>query len=238
MAVLQAPTSAVDDKTLQPILRGARRTWRRAGVRPDDRHRLAEELHGELAAAADAGQPPSSVLGEDPTETLRQWAREREVSGQAQRVALLAPLTVLAVLFGSLVLVTDQVVERLVPGAPFITHGAIWLAVLVSSIVVSWLLAPLCCWAALHRGGDPRAASTARWLFALLPLAALCALALDVVIAVVSATEGPFISVMVVVTAATFAAAAVAARHLATRHTRHSEQRREQEPGAGFAGKP
>ena len=230
MTVLQAPLGAVDDKTFQLILRRARRTWRRAGVRASDRQRLAEELHGELGAAADAGQPPASVLGADPRETLLQWAHEQGVSGRAQRTGLLAPLTMLGVLFGSLVLVTDQVVERLVPGAPFITHGAIWLAVLVSSIVVSWLLAPLCCWAALHRGGDPMAASTARWLFALLPPTALCALALDVVIAAISATEGPFISVMAVVTAATFAGSAVAARHLATRYSRQPDQSRNQEP--------
>lgn len=226
MAVLQARTHAVDDKALHPIIRGARRTWRRAGVRTDDRQLLAEELHGELIAAAEAGQPPSSVLGEDATETLRQWAHERAVSGRARRTGVLVPLTVLGVLFGSLVLVTVEVVETVVPGAPFITQGAIWLAVLISSIVVSWLLAPLCCWAALHLGGDPRAASTARWLFALLPLAALCALALDVVIVVVSGTEGPFIVVMAVVTAATFAFAAVAARHLATRYTRQTSERR------------
>ncbi len=136
----------------------------------------------------------------------------------------------LGVLFGSLVLVTDQVVERLVPGAPFITHGAIWLAVLISSIVVSWLLAPLCCWAALQRGGDPKAASTARWLFMLLPPAALCALALDVMIAAITATEGPFISIMAVFTAASFAGAAVAARHLATRYSRQPDQHRSQGP--------
>ena len=230
MAVLQAPRSAADDKTLQLTLRRARRTWRRAGVRASDRQRLTEELHGELAGAADAGQPPSVVLGADPRETLRQWAHEQGVSGQAQRVGLLAPLTMLGVLFGSLVLLTDQVVQRLVPGAPFITNGAIWLAVLVSSIVVSWLLAPLCCWAALHRGGDPIAASTARWLFALLPPAALCALALDVMIAAITATEGPFISIMAVFTAASFAGAAVAARHLATRYSRQPDQSRSQEP--------
>ena len=229
MAVLQAPKSAADDRTLQLTLRRARRTWRRAGVRATDRQRLTEELHGELAGAADAGQPPSIVLGADPRETLLQWAHEQGVSGQAQRIGLLAPLTMLGVLFGSLVLVTDQVVERLVPGAPFITNGAIWLAVLISSIVVSWLLAPLCCWAALHRGGDPKAASTARWLFALLPPAALCALALDVMIAAITATEGPFISIMAVFTAASFAGAAVAARHLATRYNRQPDQNRSQE---------
>jgi hypothetical protein len=225
MTVLQAPPDAADDEALRPILRGAGRTWRRAGVRRADRLRLAEELHGELVAASEAGQPPSSVLGDDPAATSRQWAHERAVAGQALRIGVLAPLTVVSVLVGSLVLVTDEVVETLVPGAPFITHGAIWLAVLVSSVVASWLLAPLTCWAALHRGGDPGAASTARWLFVLLPLAALCALVLDIAIAVASGTDGPFIPVMAVATALAFAAASVAARHLATRYRRGADER-------------
>lgn len=221
MATLQqAPPRPAADQTLRLLLRKADRTWRRAGVTPADRRRLVDELHAELVAAAEAGQAPSAVLGDEPTTTLQQWAREQAVAGRALRIGVLAPLTVLSVLLGSLVIVTDQVVESVVPGAPFITHGAIWLAVLISSTVVSWLLAPLTCWAALHRGGDPAAGSTARWLFAILPLGAFVALVLDIAIAVVSGTEGPFILVMAVATTATFAATPVAARYLATRYQR------------------
>lgn len=222
--VQQAPPRAVDAKDLRLLLRQAQRTWRRAGVLPTDRRRLGDELHGELTAASEAGQAPSAVLGDDPTTTLRQWAHEQNVSGQALRIGILAPLTLLSVLVGSLVLITDEVVETVVPGAPFITHGAIWLALLISSIVVSWLLAPLSCWAALHRGDDPRAASTARWLFALLPIGAFTALLIDIAIATISGTEGPFIQVMAVATAATFAATPVMARYLATRYTRQGQK--------------
>jgi len=226
MATLhQAPSRTTDDLAdLRPVLRQAQRTWKKAGVLPADRRRLGDELHGELVAASEAGQAPSTVLGNDATSTLRQWAHERDVSGRAPRTEVLVPLTLLSVLVGSLVLITDQVVERNVAGAPFISHGAIWLAVLVSSTVVSWLLAPLSCWAVLHRGGDPRAGATARWLFTLLPFAAFTALLLDIVIATVSGTEGPFIPVMAVATAITFAAAPVAARHLATRYTRQRQE--------------
>lgn len=206
-------------------MRQAHRTWTRAGVPPPgERGRLSDELQGELVAAVEAGQAPSDVLGENSTATLRQWATERNVSGQTLRIGVLAPLTLVSVLIGSLVLVTDQVVETVVPGAPFITHGAIWLAVLISSITASWLLAPLSCWAALHRGGDPRAAATARWLFALLPVGAMVALLLDVVIATVSGTEGPFLQLMVVATAATFAATTVMARFFATRYSRQNSE--------------
>lgn len=218
----QAPPRAVDDNAFRPLLRQAQRTWRRAGVLPVDRRRLSEELHGELVAAAETGRAPSTVLGEDPTTTLQQWAHERHVSGQALRIGVLVPLTLVSVLVGSLVIITEQIVERLVPDAPFITHGAIWLAILINSTIVSWLLAPLSCWAALHRGGDPRAASTARWLFVLLPIGAFSALLLDILIATISATEGPFIPIMAVVTAATFAATPVAARYLATRYAQQN----------------
>ena len=220
VTVQQAPPRAVDDKEFRLLLLQAQRTWRRAGVLPGDRRRLGEELHGELVAAAETGQAPSTVLGDHPTTTLRQWADEQAVSGRALGIGVLAPLTLVSVLVGSLVLITDQVVQTVVPGAPFISHGAIWLAVLVSSILVSWLLAPLSCWAALHRGGDPRAASTARCLFTLLPIGAFLALVLDIAIATISGTEGPFLPVMAVATAATFAATPVLARYLATRYTR------------------
>lgn len=221
MAILeQTPPRAADGNQLRPLLRKAQRAWRRAGVLAADRRRLSDELHGELTAAAEAGQAPSAILGEDPTTTLQQWAHEQNVSGRALRIGVLAPLTLICVLVGSLVLITDQVVETVVPGAPFISHTAIWLAVLISSTLVSWLLAPLTCWATLHRGGDPRAGSTARWLFALLPIGAFTALVLDIAIATISGTEGPFIPVMAVATAATFAATPVLARYLSIRYTR------------------
>jgi hypothetical protein len=219
----QVPPRAVEDSRLRPLLRAADRTWRRAGVLPAGRRRLRDELHAELVAAAEAGREPASVLGAAPAATLQQWADEQHVSGRSLRIGLLAPLTLLCVLVGSMVLITDEVVESVVPGAPFISHIAIWLAVLVSSTVVSWLLAPLACWAALHRGGDPRATSTARWLFALLPVGAFVALVLDIAIATISGTEGPFIPVMAVATAGAFAATPVLARHLAIHYTR-SEQ--------------
>ncbi|GAA1855899.1 hypothetical protein ACFFOM_18050 [Microlunatus capsulatus] len=217
--VEQAPPRTVNDQALRPLLRRARRTWRRAGVLAGDRGRLSDELHAELVAAADAGQQPSTVLGDDPTTTLRQWAHEQQASGRALRIGLLTPLTLVSVLVGSAVIITDQTVQTVVPGAPFITSTAIWLAVVINSTIVSWLLAPLACWAALHRGGDPRAASTARWLFALLPVGAITALVLDIIIATISDTEGPFIQVMAITTAAAFAATPVLARHLATRYT-------------------
>lgn len=218
--VEQTPLRTVDDTAVRLLLRQAQRVWRRAGVLPAERRRLGEELHGELVAAAEAGSTPVTVLGENPTTTLQQWAHEQGVSGQALRLGVLVPLTLVSVLVGSLVIITEQIVERFVPGAPFITHGAIWLAILINTTVVSWLLAPLSCFAALHRGGDPRAASTARWLLVLLPLGAFTALLLDILIATISATEGPFIPIMSVVTTATFAAIPVAARYLATRYSR------------------
>lgn len=218
--VAQAPTHGVEERELQPILRRAHRTWTRAGVAPVERRRLSDELHGELLAAIEAGQSSSTVLGENPTATLRQWATERNVSGQTLRIGVLAPLTVISVLIGSLVLVTNQIVETVVPGAPFIRHGAVWLAVLISSTVVSWALATLSCWAVLHSGGDPRAASTARWLFTLLPVGAMVALLLDVLIAAISGTEGPFLQLMAIATVATFATTSVIARYLATRYSR------------------
>lgn len=216
----QAPPRVASTSSFRPLLRSAGRTWRRAGVRPADRRRLAEELHAELLAAAESGPRPADVLGEEPTATLRQWAHEQGVSGRSLRIGLLAPLTLVGVLVGSMVLITDQIVETVVPGAPFIKHTAIWLALLLSSTVVSWLLAPLACWAALHHGDDPRAGSTARWLFVLLPASAFTALVLDIAIATISGTEGPFIPVMAVVTAATFAATPVIARYLAIGYTR------------------
>lgn len=81
------------------------------GVRTDDRQLLAEELHGELIAAAEAGQPPSSVLGEDVTETLPQWATGARSPAEPEEPAYWAR-TLLGVIFGSLVLVTVEVVEQ------------------------------------------------------------------------------------------------------------------------------
>lgn len=216
----QAPGRTSELEDLQPLLRRAQRTWKRAGVLPADRRRLGTELHGELAAAHEAGDAASAVLGDTPTITLRQWAHEQGVSGRALRLGVLAPLTLASILVGALVLITDQIVETIVPGAPFITHGAIWLAVLINGTLTSWILAPLTCWAALHRGGDPRAAATARWLLALLPLGALTALVINILIATISGTDGPFIPVMAVATAATFAGTSAVSRYLATRYTR------------------
>ncbi|HEX8510691.1 MAG TPA: hypothetical protein VF635_14485 [Propionibacteriaceae bacterium] len=217
--VEQASPQSVNDRTLRPMLRRAQRTWRRAGVLAGDRARLNDELHAELVAAAEAGQEPSSVLGDDPTTTLRQWAHERQVSGRALRIGLLTPLTLISVLVGSAVIITDQTIQTIAPGAPFITNTAISLALLINSTIVSWLLAPLSCWAALQRGDDPRAASTARWLFALLPVGAITALVLDIAIAIISGTEGPFIQIMALTTAAVFAGTPILARSLATRYT-------------------
>lgn len=216
------PLSSLQDQDVPPLLRLAQRTWRRAGVLPADRRHLGAELHGELIAASEAGQKASTVLGDNPIPTLRQWAPEQNVSGQASRTGVLVPLTLLSVLIGSSVLITAEVITIVVPGAPFTSHGAIWLAVLLNSSVVSWLLAPLSCWAVLHRGGDPRAASTARWLFALLPVGAFSAFLIDIMIATLSGTEGPFIQVMAIATAATFTATPITARHLDQRHTRRS----------------
>lgn len=215
--VEQASPQSTSEKELRSLLRSAHRSWRRAGVRAEDRFRLGDELHAELIASTEAGRSPSTVLGENPVTTMQQWAHEREVAGRSLQIGILVPLTLFSVLIGSSVIITDQVVQSTVPDGDFIQSGAIWLAVLFVSILVSWSAAPLACWAVLHRGGDPRAAGTARWLIALLPLGALL---LDIFIAVISGTDGPFIIVMAVATALVFAATPVLARSLAVRYIR------------------
>lgn len=219
MTTTQHAPEQSTDADLQPLLRQAHRTWRRAGVIPADRDRLADELHSEVIAATEAGQPASAVLGVDTTATLRDWAYGHQVAGRGLRLLILIPITLACVLLGSSVLVTTSIVTILVPEAPFITHGAIWVAIVINAAVVSWILAPLACWAALHHDGDPRAASTGRWLFALLPLGAGIALLIDIMIATASGTEGPFIQAMTIATIVAFAATCVLARYLATRYT-------------------
>ncbi|HEX8508862.1 MAG TPA: hypothetical protein VF635_05105 [Propionibacteriaceae bacterium] len=202
------------------LLRRAAQVWRAAGVRAVDRRALAKELAAELTAAEEDGRDVRDVVGDEPEVTLRQWAVERGVAGRALRLGLLGSLTLASIGLGAAVIIVDQVVQTVVPGAPFITHWGIWLAALVSGALSSLVLASLSCWAALHRGGDPRAGATARWLLVTLPLGALVALALSVITAAVSGYAHAAIPVIGLVITATFVANAAAARLLAVRFTR------------------
>lgn len=117
-------------------------------------------------------------------------------------------------------LITTVVVTLVVPGAPFITHGAIWLAALINGAAMSWILAPLACWAALSHGHDPQAGGTARWMFVLLPIGALVGFSLSVIAGVSSGSDSWVLAVIAVILAATFVATATTARALAIRYAR------------------
>lgn len=202
------------------LIRQANRAWRAAGVRSDDRVLLQRELTEELTAVRHDGRESTDVVGDDPTRTFRQWAIERDLAGRSLRLGLLGALTLGSIALGAAVLITAAIVTFTTPGAPFITHGAIWLAALISGTAVSWLLAPLACWAALAHGGDPRAGSTARWLFALLPVGAIVGFALSVIAGVISGYSSAALPIIAVVIPASFTATAAAARTLAIRYTR------------------
>lgn len=217
-----APTAPQHSASTRHLVTQARRTWRRAGVRRRHRDELAAELADELSAAVAENRTVSDVVGDDASSTFRAWALERGVAGRSLRLGLLGPLALGAIALGSLVVIVLAVVTFTVPGAPH-AHQVVTFAALFSAAVTSMVLAPLACWAALHRGGDPRAGSTARWMLPCLPAGALIALALGVLTAAIGGYEGEIvIPIIAVVIALVFLGAAAAARFLAIRYTRIS----------------
>lgn len=211
--------SASADRTGRLVAQ-ARRSWRAAGVRRSDRDELATELSDELQAALAEERPVTDVVGDDPRSTFRAWALERGVAGRSLRLGLIGPLALSAIALGSMVMIVLAVVTFTVPDAPH-AHQTIVFAALASAAIISMVLAPLACWAALHRGGDPRASSTARWMLPCLPAGALIALALSVLTAAIGGYEGEIvIPIIAVVIALVFFGAAAAARFLAIRYTR------------------
>ena len=180
-------------------LRVAGRTWFLAGVRRRDRAKLRADLQAELAAAravpfddaASGGATPSdaalviAVLGDDPPDTAREWARARGVADRRLRLlsfvlpALLSGVivsgAVLALLGDAFANDTDALLGN--PGPVTI------LAVYVASAVLSAAAIVGVSAGILWAQHDVTAGRTARTLLAALPIGAVLAAALAVSVA-------------------------------------------------------
>lgn len=159
----------VENDTTQDVLREANRLWRRRSVRGVDRAELLGELEAELAGAHRDGHGPTVVLGDDKSETLRQWADERRVSGRALRLGLVVPAALVGIAVGLAVVLLALFAGfsnrwSFDPG-PFV------LPLYTSAGLLAYLCALLCVWFTLRH--DPHAPSTVWWLAALLPMGAV-----------------------------------------------------------------
>lgn len=166
-----------------PALARARRVWRRCGVRRADRGALADELAGEIEAAAADGYDPESVLGDDVGATARTWALERGLAGRSLQAATMLWVVLVGVLLGSSTMIAVVAVTFLASscGEDFLTPSAVTAVTFASSAVMAVLLPVLGTWAVLHHRRDPRAGASARWLALLLPAGGMVGLLLAVV---------------------------------------------------------
>ncbi|MDJ0363469.1 hypothetical protein [Rhodococcus sp. H29-C3] len=153
------------------ISRRATTLWRRAGVRRTDRRTLLTELDTELDAAQHDGHAVTSVLGHDSDEMLRSWAHEREMSGRALRVELVLPAAFIGIITGLGVMLVALAAGFSGRSTTF-DAGPLILPFYASSALLGYLCALLCVGGVLRLYGDPHAASTTRWLAALLPIGA------------------------------------------------------------------
>ncbi|MCZ4557918.1 hypothetical protein O4215_20355 [Rhodococcus maanshanensis] len=171
--------SQVNNSEHQEILREANLLWRRAGVRGPDRNALLSELESEISAAHQDGHDATAVLGEDSSQTLRQWADECGLCGRALRLELVVPATLLGVAAG--LAVTLLAVFAGFSGHPTIDLGPFVLPLYASSGVFAYLCALLFVRIALRH--DPQASSTVRWLSVLLPAGAALSIGAGMAIA-------------------------------------------------------
>ncbi|MCV2490684.1 hypothetical protein OF117_15090 [Geodermatophilus sp. YIM 151500] len=201
----------------------AARTWRRIGVRADERRRLHDELGAELAGAQADGLPLTAVLGEDAADMARRWAEERGLAWRALWLGRLVPVALAGVVGGFAVTLVSLGMDFTAYGTGHgNTHGALVLAMYTTSPVTAVLLASWGCWAVLRVSGDPHAARTARWVAGLLPAGGAVATAAGVVTASLSGfsiERETFVSVVAVVLLVLAATLAVA-RLLAVRPVR------------------
>lgn len=158
----------VENSRIRDALGEANRLWRRRNVRRVDRAELLDELEAELAGAHHDGHGLTTVLGDDRSQTLRQLADERKVSGRALRLGLVVPASFVGIVVGL------AVVLLLVFGGfsnrwPF-DPGPFVLPLYASAGLLAYLCALICVWFSLRH--DPHASSTVRWLAALLPVGA------------------------------------------------------------------
>lgn len=179
-------TSVADaraDSIEQPqIVRQANRLWRRAGVRRTDRQLLLTELESELNGAHHDGHGPTAVLGEDSDDMLRSWAQERGMCGRALRLGLVVPAAFIGILAG-LAVVLLTLVAGFRGWSPTFEPGQFVLPFYATGGALAFLCALLCVWGVLRRFGDPRAATTVRWLAALLPVGAVLTIGAGVALA-------------------------------------------------------
>lgn len=176
---MNSPIAAVENDTTQDVLREANRLWRRRSVRGVDRAELLDELEAELAGAHRDGHGPTVVLGDDRSETLRQWADERKVSGRALRLGLVIPAALVGIAAG-LAVVLLAIFAGFSNRWSF-DPGPFVIPLYASAGVLAYLCALLCVGSALRH--DPYSPSTVRWLAALLPMGAVLGTAAGVVIA-------------------------------------------------------
>lgn len=200
------------------VLREAKRVWRRAAVRRADRRLLLAELSDELTAADADGLPASAVVGDDPAQTLRAWADERGLSGQALRLTCVVPVVLVGIAVGfaflAVMLFIGFTRQNVSIDPPYLILG-----LYAATALLAYLLAVTGTFVVLRQVGDPRSGSTARWLAATLPAGAAVATAAGVGVArALGFTTEPetFVAVIAVVCVALSATATVA-RYLATR---------------------
>ncbi|QCQ90861.1 hypothetical protein [Rhodococcus sp. SGAir0479] len=215
------PSSATADAR---VLRQAARVWRRAAVRRADRRDLLAELSAELTAAGTDGVPASAVTGADPERTLRAWADERGLSGRARRLGLVVPTALAGVAVG-FALVAVMLYLGFTGSGVHIEPAYLVVGLYAVTGALAYLLAVACTFVTLHGARDPRAASTARWLPALLPAGAAVATTAGVGVAWVLGftTETRTFAAVIAVVCAALVAATTGARYLATRPRAASE---------------
>jgi hypothetical protein len=134
----------VENGRIQDVLREANRLWRRRSVRGVDRAELLDELEAELAGAQRDGHGLNMVLGDDASQTVRQLADERRLSGRALRLGLVVPASFVGMVAGLavvLLLVFGGFSNRwsFDPG-PFV------LPLYASAGLLAYLCALLCVW--------------------------------------------------------------------------------------------
>jgi len=208
-------------------LRLAHRAWFRAGVRRGERRRLAEEVHGELAAALQVGLPVSAVLGTDPGDTARLWAAERQLTDRRLRLLVVVPAVVLGTALGAgallaLLTLAFATGQRTLPDV----GGAGVLAVYAFTGLLAALAVLGACLAALTLAGDEAARLTTRTLAVLLPVGVLVTLpaAMGTALAFHYRTEPRTFAVVIAVVFAGLIATAATARLLAVRAYRRKHR--------------
>jgi len=219
-----ATDDAVDlDAGVDRALRTARRAWFRAGVCRGDRRRLGEEVHGELAAALEAGQAISAVVGPDPADTARRWAAERALTDRRLRLLVVVPAVVLGAALGAgallaLLTLAFATGRRTLPEL----GGAGVLAVFGLTGMVAALAALAACLAALTVVGDGSARRSTTTLAALLPIGVLATVpaAVGTALAFHFRTEPRTFGAVIAVVLLGLVATATSARSLSVRDHR------------------